>query len=464
MALEASYRNPRYTYRHLLREAGASAISLVNGSFLAGSPKDRLFDERIGLPCQITASADGLELRIDQAASRRPITISRIIIPKGHNLHTHQLRLEAWIDDSVSPWTGGESLLGGMLSDPDVVEDFTLRDVLIPGDLQIDLNTNGKISDLIPRGYRYFRLIFQGTANLDVVDLPELFVSETVQTTTGVVRAWEDQVAPGVTRLTTRAGRTYAIQSADRPRRQFTIRHNAVANTDVEVYDDLLREIGHGLRPFYFDPPASGTQRRLAMDDSTGWSATPGGTSVVMAPGHGAGNSIQLAIDDGTSGEKSLFFTGGLFNPAEDWRNMVLEFDFWTNDPDFALDDDLRIALLSDPNSEGAGGRSYGTAFLNSGRGGEFNRFQADLDGLFDASAQPVQGYQPHRTSDLVFSVTKNVAATQRLYRFDKVVLRAKDAAAVYVELVDYERRQSGLNPSREISYDYRLELVEKLP
>jgi hypothetical protein len=365
-----------------------------------------------------------------------------------------------------SLWTGGETHPIGPADDP------TTRQVLQTKDgLLIDLELRAAVDVAPPEiisPVAGVRLIFDGSDNLDDLDLAEVFLGHTVQPATGIVRAWEDQVAPGVSRLTTRAGRTYAIQSADAPRRSFTVRHQSCAGADAELYDDLLREIGYGLRPFYFDPPATASQIYESFDSVDAWSVVGATKSQEAGFGFGTANGPYLSLQglkaNPTTGVTT--FLGPTLAPPQDWRNMILTFDFRTDDDSIALDSDLRVVIHSAAGS-GVEERSafyFGAEHLEEADTNVWRRYQIDLDAVPDEIPTSLTLADLSAVDQLTFLTNTNSNPADRTYRFDNIYLIDKDAQPVYVELVDYEKRQSGRNPSLEISYDYRLELVEKLP
>lgn len=456
MAFAGKYRNPLYTYRHSIAESGVAALSLVNASAAAGFPLDRLTDRQIGLVTRIDPSGAGPELRVAHAQARRPIRLSRILIPAGHSFGTHNTRLHVQLDINDPPWISGF----GKAFRPDA----TAVDDLMPvNELLVDIPLRGGQLDLVANPWRFWRITWEGADVNDLLDFAELFAGETVQPATGIVRAWDDQVAPGVTRLNTRAGRTFTIQSSDRPRRAWTIQHRGVALSDAELYEDMLRSIGYGVHPFYFEGPASATVERIPMDTTTGWVHDAPAT-LGTATGHGEGSqtALEFVVPDASSGFFGMRYAVA---PVEDWRNMLLQFDFYAVSLDPVADSDLRVTIRS--TGETFVHKShffFGDGVVEQGLVGEWYRFQIDLDRAPDFVADGELPADLGAVDEIQFQIFVNSASGAKTHRFDRVTLIDKDAQPHYVELVDYDRRQSSDAPRAELRYDYRLELVEKLP
>ena len=79
-----AWRNPRFAYRHAVRDAGVSALSLEDGAEDPSRPLERLLDGRRSTNFACTPVYGAAYVMLDRGAAART-DVNRIYIPVGHN-------------------------------------------------------------------------------------------------------------------------------------------------------------------------------------------------------------------------------------------------------------------------------------------------------------------------------------------------------------------------------------------
>lgn len=448
-----SYRNPRFSYIHTLRETGDAGFLAGTDTFQTATPRTRLLDNQSRVMCGQSDSAQEIVFEKKTASAEGFSPLHRVIIPAGHNYGMDRaVRLR--LDDVAG---------GGTLAAPPLSDGSTISRVL-PSSHHIiwDIDT----TDALELG---LTLETKHWASLsgDNPSIGELWWTNIAQPTTGIAREWDDFREPTITRTRSKSGATYTSIDGD-PRRRFTLEHRALTGTDLALYDDLVRRVGYGAQPFWYEHPDSGDEITLvnALADDAVLTAV-GGTKSEISTGapDGAADCVQLSNTTGAV-EAQLYLdsTDFVTGVSTDWRNSILQFDckVVSTSSWVTATSKLYVDLVSSTPNSGSSKLNYCAGMINAADAGNWFRVQVDLEDDRDSTIDSSGGIVD--LSDIArvdFRHTGDVSG--RAMQYSGLQIIDKDKRPVLVELEGYRRRQDNPAPLNGAGtyYTVELDLVE---
>jgi hypothetical protein len=199
---------------------------------------------------KFAASDNDHYIQVNRGSGSEP-AITRLFIPSGHNFSATtdiQLRGDSTDDMSGSPIT----LIAYDGSGADVGT----------GDIDITFTSNQS---------QYVRLDWP-PAQAGQWELPELWLTDTVTLTDGVVPDWTDEYVYSAITLEKGSGESPVIETGA-PRRFFEFTYQRLGATDTAALEALITAVGIS-KPFLFDPPYDDEAAlvvRLARPPRTTW-------------------------------------------------------------------------------------------------------------------------------------------------------------------------------------------------
>ena len=458
-------RNPKFTYTHLLREAGSGIITSTSTAFDSSFPVTRLYDDRSKMLGGPTSGSALFDLRFDRGASAVTATkkvfeqeYNRLIIPKGHNIGQISSVSTKYEPDGDDTGYLNLSTLDGFSSGSFVAPSHTFSP-------QFAASTQTIQSGSAP-GLQ-FGFGDGGTNGAVAVRLGELVVGTTVSPTLGVDVEWDDYYLPVGESIQTRSGESY-FNNTGQNLRTFTLSHVVPEGTDSRMYDDLIRSTGIRANPFYYEAPCEMEENEILLnllDSTTGVSS--GGTlstSTSDLPGTD-GVTSYLVFTAGADSTTAVFFDIDLADGLPfDMRDCILQIDtriptsYWPNadaDMTWRVHGAYRDGFTNiTSSSEYAPWR----ALLPASTADLWSRVQTDLDDdVFLVDAEGTAGTDPVR---LLMLVLRTLSSGDKVHLSNLKLIR-KSSLPVCVETVAYSKRQVSANPSGIVLWQYDFEFVE---
>jgi len=441
------YRNPRFRYLHQLALIGDSGVhGDTSPAFTA--PRTRMWDYRAGLQAsqpEVAPAARGV-FRIDQpnnpAQDRTKLT--SIIIPPGHNVvfdRTFHFEL-----DTVTPTVVGRS-------SSDAIDAFAVSSGKFP--FVIDLE------DIAANWYaQQFNYEYASSSSGLPFNLGELWWTNVVQTSTGVASNWPDNMLPTMKRTPMYDGSTYNRIDGP-PRRNFGLLHHNITGADLRLYDELMRHVGYGAAPFWYEHPDSG-DANVSLDalSTTANVTTNGNCSAFVHPGPApdADDVVGLSAG-GAGGAEAHIRTGGA--EGVDARNSVLQIDVRLFNPTtwLAAGGDLYLRCYS-PEIDGYSVYYIGSALVDEPRANEWIRCQIDLDTPMAGGGGGWDHQRLYR-ADIVYQADNS--GDGLLLSGLRLIDKTKLPVLVEVPLNGYRKTQSNDVPSNATGpvFDVTLSMVE---
>ena len=93
-----SYRNPRFSYVHTLRDIGDGGFTANTDAFRADTPRTRLMDDQAQALCgQSDTPAQLIEFEKYQGVPAGFSPLRRVLIPAGHNFGLDRsIQMQHW--------------------------------------------------------------------------------------------------------------------------------------------------------------------------------------------------------------------------------------------------------------------------------------------------------------------------------------------------------------------------------
>ena len=454
-----SYRNPRFSYRHMLREYKTQGIG-ANFSPLASGTFSSLYDDRQKGP--LVEWPPGLKYfdvmkngaKTDEGLTLSGGRLNRIIMPAGHNLATRMsIAIHKGLTFLPAEMTGSMKLADGVTYG---------RFVPSSGMLDIEIDTSHALQiDMIL--FRFYLRSFTGAANTTHspanLGLSELWWTDTVSPSTGIAHSWDATDDAIFDRHETRSGATFRQKRGQRKRR-WVHTHRNLSGADLKLYDDMRIATGHGLHPFWYEHPDSGDAKQLLLD----WEGSAADRTALLAEVVTTGN--DTVITQGPSGNGNGFYLTHTSNagfwvvewkiptaaskaPGASWKNRVLQFQMTAN----WLPDDITsnqnvdtwVKFFVESDVGGTPARTIyniGHACVEQSSG--WQRIDIDIDN--DASGFTGPGPADLDAPTHFGFITTREAASNSYY--SSFTLIDKDKQPVLVEAVNYSRGQDSPSPS----------------
>jgi hypothetical protein len=434
-------RAPRFSYRHTIQEAVSRGFGWEDdGSdpWRSDTPKERMSDGQNKL---LAGKSDGDNENIifqrgrdDFSLGMEQIALSRFIVPSGNNLAVDRLlRLRFF---STSP---GGSAFTPTLSDGSIIH----WHVTSSGVLDIEFDTTDTATLYAKR------FLFGTYASFSGQDpsLGEIWWTNIAQPQSGVAYGWEDVTQAVATDYEMRSGEIHTLVHGD-PRRQFSIRHEAVSGADLLVYDELRRKSAHDAGAFWYDHTDSADKEIVidAMTSDLTW--TPSGTGITVSSGNapdGTSDCLQMATT-GAGGEAYIEIEKPDWSSAtpDNWRNYVIQIDVFIDAAAWITSEfDFRIDLLNQASTQFAQ-YTMGRAWVNPDNWGqgEWVRVQMDID-LDVEPTTPLDLGTPYRLRVVAQNDTAQFIRLANLRIIDKT------KQPVYVKIVpdSFRREQENRAP-----------------
>ncbi len=446
-----SYRNPRFSYRHMLRSYGALGIDAVNTDAVASGSTANLYDDRSGSLVEWNAAANKDCVLYKNAAATAAGArlggerLNRILIPKGHTFNNARaLRLRASHDLTEVSGATFET------SDGVTYQRFAPSSGLF----DVTINDDKTVASLLQ-----FRML-TGLVGGSDYGLGELWWTDTVQPTTGTARKWEDNTDALFDRIEVRSGQSYK-QKRGESKRRFSHEHLRLSGADLALYDDLFRGTGYGLYPFWYEGPDTGDVETILEDwsDTSGTFTTTNSSTVAPSasrPDGEAGNIIgHSAVLSGVS--EWIYPIADSDAPTVDWANKVLRVQV-RPDWDSTAVADIKLVV------ESAVGAN--TARTEYAVGGCFNQavssvwYRLEIDLENDATG--FSGSGPADLANLVsFGFVSDFPTNADNTDFGDFILINKDKQPKLVEFADYQRFQDSPVPQVATTYSISMRLLE---
>lgn len=435
-----SYRNPRFSYRHMLRDFGADGIDAVDTDAIASGDLAFLFDERSGAITKWLGTAlKELHIFKNAVVNGAGTTLSigdlnRVIIPKGHNLQgirPLQLQLFQTLADSGTPTPN--------------LQDGVFYKYYAPSSNIVDWHLED--GDTFIQAALLLLTLWKGLAGSADSGPGELWWTNTVSTSTGIAHRWEDSTASLFDRHELRSGARFA-QKRGPSRRVFSLLHRNLSGADLKVYDDLFSFCGEGIHPFWYEGPDSGSAENIfyQWDDITGVVASNG--SVLTTPSSRPdGESGQIAqLVDGSQVQISLDIpiTAILQTDLVDWHDSVLRCQIKL-DWDSTAPGDVQFYVESDVGGSNTARTIYDVGgMFADGVDEEWTRLEIDLEE--DATSFTGQGPADLQTVKSFGFIVDRPLTTDKLFLGDFVLLTNRDRPKL-VEITRYNRFQDSPAP-----------------
>lgn len=442
-----SFGNPRFMFDHLLRVFGST---FVTGPEDANFPRRRLVD---GLNGPLWKGDDGSAIADIQIArlfgtffANRP-PYQRIIIPTTLQSFNPDLQRVVIKLGATNPPTVIATLADGTKADiypaPDLW-DFELQNPSFDTRLLVE---------------------FYNTVANVVQQAGEIFASGIFEPSVGHIPVWEDVDEPNNLIATTAAGNTYALSRGD-PRRIWRLRYEQVPEADAFQFDTMRRTAGIQLNGFWFDPPSRGDARVEIVPMAN---PTPLGTwsfSNVL---------VQQFVDNVNSNPPGTFHhlqgsaAAGLaysqfdLNTPVDMRGRFLSVDVWAAAAvPFDGPNTSAIALSSDGFVNRYTEFELAKVFTLHTADSVWRRVFIDHTINSPNAAASSSDETPDWSAiNSIRLITRPDAA--RFFRFAHVDAIRKESRPTFVELLDYDKRQSSRNPGVQVRYDIDLTVREVL-
>ena len=229
-----SYRNPRFSYRHMLREFDAIGIDNANTDSLVSGSLTSLYDSKSSPLAEWTLDANKdlvLFKNAHQTVGGKTLQnnlLQRIIIPAGHTLGTTTFKimmdLSVTIGNVHPIYADGVEYRRVRVADIDMIEIEIIGPFKIAGTLRLRMNA---------------------AADAGAHGIGEIWWTEILQPSTGVAIGWEDNVSGLYDRIETRSGSRFT-QKRGTAKWRGTVEHRGLSGVDLKLYDDLFRATEFG--------------------------------------------------------------------------------------------------------------------------------------------------------------------------------------------------------------------------
>lgn len=262
-----TYMQPAFAWLHAARKAGSANLTLPE-AITAATPKAWLLDGR-GTRRVVWSASGTKQIRLDRGAAARE-QIDTLIIPPGHNLEGHRVRINydsnhdgLWSATGNIIWYSRlRSAAGALIGTPSInVANRTIHAGL-------------NVFRFVANSYRYVEIDIETRAT-NVPELGEFWLSRSWTPTFGLEPDYADTLEPNVS-LTTLVGGGMESTENGAARRVWELKTTGVYGEDARIYDRLLVETGVTRDPWLLEPPGSGgyeTTLELATS-TTGWSSS----------------------------------------------------------------------------------------------------------------------------------------------------------------------------------------------
>jgi hypothetical protein len=437
-------------------DAGFVAATESTYPFRSDTPRTRWFD---GQNAPLAGKADSLRQTdyfrdaSDSSASGEMIELARWLVPAGHSLG-----LDRVIDLKVSSAYPTPSYAVPKLSDGSLISR------MIPSSSMIDIEFD-TATTTVTRG-RAFRLEWQQGNSGALPDIGEVWWTNIYEPVIGTAWGWEDFSEAVANDIEMDSGAIFTNVRGD-PRRQFTLEHIAASGSDLRVYDELRRSVGHGSGAFWYDHTDSADKVALVHAlDVTGVLALSACTEQVSSGGAPDGTSDCLEIEtDGLSvvTAASLASADWETDAPTDWRNMVLQFDFKPEVVTWLTAVDSLFLNIFDASLAFFTQYLLGQPFVNHSTGADlWHRYQIDLE----LDKRPNYAHLD-MTHPAVVTLGISAAANSAARTFEICNLRLIDKTKqpVYVKVVpgSYGRQQTSNAPGGAGGprYDIDMRIIE---
>ncbi len=443
-----SYRLPRFSYRHMLREVGDAGFSASTDAFASTTPRARLFDDASR---QLAGPTTNVDWKVwfhragtgSSVASTHPYQLNRILIPANHNFGVdRELRIRTNADGDESTFLT-----------PALV-DGALHTRIAPSSGIIDWELAASQAHL---SAEMLELMVYAANSATIGRLGELWWTQTVQPSAGEVPEWDDYIVPTQERFSLRSGAAY-INDTGQDLRFFSLSHIVDGGSaDDKLYHDLVRRTTG--KPFWYEHPDSGDAVSVLDDLETlaNVSAPSELTMSVVSGGapDGVSDCIQAQSNDVTP--PSVDVSVGI--TSTDVRDSILQFDLkivssaaWLN---LAADCQLYLAHDSGNNLNAY---NLAPALLSKKPVDEWVRFQIDIEN--DVTLSGLQtSLDPSRLTLAFFRFYFDVIGQS--VRIANLRFISKRKQPKLVEMVSARRRQISAVPTSGTFYRYDLEMLE---
>lgn len=442
-----SYRNPRFCYKHMLRDYKALGIDPNTDTPATGSTTS-LYDDRHKGPLVTWPGASNEEVIAykNAAATAEGQRLSggrlnRVIIPAGHSL-IHQVPLRIRMSDDLIE--GNSDLVD--LVDGVKYYSFVSSSGMI--DVELHPSESRTTASLLEIRMR----LSLTAANYGIT---ELWWTDTVSPTTGIAHGWDATDDAVFDRIESRSGAAYRQKRGPKKRR-WVHRHRHLSGADLKLYDDMRIGTGYGLHPFWYEHPDSGDVETLIEDwaDAGSFTTTNSSTATLTAgrADGESGNFMRHEAGSNVNIEWS-YPVASTLAPDADWSNKILRVQM-KGDWDSSAITDVQFFVESVVGAQ--------TARTNYDIGGAFTEFnvndwwRVEID--LDLDATDFTGSGPaDLSSPSNFGFIVNRDTTGRQTDFGDMILIDKDKQPVLVEAVNYERGQDGGSPSGSLGPTFQI-------
>lgn len=438
MGTLVSYRNPRFSYIHTLADFGSSGVTSV----YFNDPVTRIFDYQSKTLAGLddTGAVPVLIYQRDLTKKATFYQLDRIIVPAGHNWGSARaLNFGIWPTLDTTPGT----------QDPiDVADGSTDLDYWCPHDglFEIEIDPSSSQSDAL--GLRIHWNHSQTTSEDHTIG--ELWWTNTVQPSSGIAYGWTDVIEPVMSRARMANGATYVNVLGDSQRR-FTLQHIALSGNDMLLYDELLRYVGYGVKPFYFDHPDSADKERdinTFEDDTDLVNLVNATVTDVLTDGPDPTKTVS-SISATLTGTASadLYNTNFESSTDTDWRNSILQIDMKLPSPIAWFDDPEKIKIKVFDTSLGFSMYYPMTGYQASASADKWVRCSMDieLDAVEGESTGDQAGFCDLSAIQLVrFEFSPSSTASIRIANM-RIIEKSKQP--VLVEIASYSKRQESRVP-----------------
>lgn len=449
-SLYPTYATPRFCVDHILRNEGISALS--GWTAAAGYPIDRMLDNQRGLAAKHNAAA-AVTLKLTRELGAGRIPFDRVVI-FGSNFNDNGVRVSLQKSDDDVTYVDIDHAIGGVgygqaeydLAPPHVI-DWELAGAV--GNRYVTLYTSG------------------GIAGYTAPEIGELWLTRTLQPSTGVAHRWTNGVMPAVTAAETSAKIvTHSVDGEERAR--YAIGWDRLANgADLELLRYVKRTAGIRRNVLLYEHADFGTSPVVldAFDDPASY---PTGNLTFSDSPAGAPGANDDAVD--CTSIASGFTNIQSYQDGEplDLTDTVLE--FWSHFDDATTIADAETSFYVRMGSAIAGD-TLGTALhfhdVLSVNSSPDHWYKIAFDpatwagvGALGSTISPAD-----LTSVTFIHIASTASAAGNVRRHAKLYLRRKRQAPVPCYLTAYEEIQVGEAPSSAAGplYNVTMQLEEAL-
>lgn len=451
-----SYRLPRFSYRHAVREVGDGGFSALSSAFVYSAPRTRLLDNQSRQLAGPAANGD-FNISYDRVGTTllqtMPSRLNRLLIPDTHNFGGASgvggREIRARFDVDGTDGSAFPTWITPELSDGSLHTRLVPSSGLIDWEFADDNDITAAFLEL---------MIFAATTTIP--RLGELWWTRTESMVESDVPEWTDVLIPTQERFSLRSGASYVNQTGN-DLRAFSL--SAICDSgsaDDRMLNDLIRRTT--ALPFWYEHPDSGGKVTTLDSLETLDNVSTVSELDISVVSNGAPDGIADCIEAECNGTVAVYQDVVIALDGVDARDCILQLDIKIVADSSWLDAVHKFAWVP------RGGNDLATANYCQYKPAEalyiekpvdeWVRIQVDVENdIFQNSPRAL--FDPSNFHRI--SIRSYFDTIGQKIQYSGLRLIDKRKQPVLVEILGQQRRQVSSVPTSGTRYQYDLDMIE---